>query len=327
MRPMALICALLVTTHLAACGSSSKEGRLTEAARPSLAGKLNYNLLSIDGELFPLSTYFGVCVRRVHVLRSTFDNGIPGPHFPTYAEITGTGGALKITVGKFDMYPGAVIKELPAISPHRRIRIGRDRFHSFVLVSDFGAGSNLVSINYDGVEAEAAAIHLANNVVACRVSAATSEINGYNKNQPVNQDLFSPDGDLFPLSAYFGVCARRPGVLRSTINSGPIGPQYPTVAEINGEAGLLTITVGKFDIKSEAVLKDISASSPSKRIRIGIRNGLKFILISDFDKASDNLVSISFDDAGSSIKEAARFAEKVVACHVSAVPFKANTGR
>ena len=49
------------------------------------------------------------------------------------------------------------------------------------IVSDFeNAGSNRVSIEYDekDPDAEAAAIRLANNVVACHVSAAPTKVKG-----------------------------------------------------------------------------------------------------------------------------------------------------
>lgn len=130
----------------------------------SPARQVNPDLLSIDGDLLPLSTYFGVCVRHANVLRSTYDNGMPGPHFPTYANFVGRGGELKITAGKFDLYPGTVLKDVPATSLPRRIQIGRDRFGSFVLVSEFdGAGNNRVGIKFDekDIEAKAEAIRLA----------------------------------------------------------------------------------------------------------------------------------------------------------------------
>lgn len=181
MRLIAYMCAMFAIFQLSGCGSSSKENQSAEVGRSSQTRQANPDLLSPDGDLFPLSTYFGVCVRHANVLRSTYDNGMPSPHFPTYATFTGRGGDLKITVGKFDMYPGTVFTEVPATSPHRRIRIGRDRFHSFVLVSGFdGAGNNLVSIGYDeaDADAQAAAIRLANDVVACHISAVPTKPNG-----------------------------------------------------------------------------------------------------------------------------------------------------
>lgn len=173
MRLISLICALLVFFMVIGCSPSSKESKPNKATQSSHTKKDNPELLSVDGKLFPLSTYFGVCMRNPDVLRSTFSNGMLSSHYPTYAEIVGVGGNLKITVGKFGMYPGAVLKDIAATSPRRRIQIGRDRLHSFVLVSDFGAGRNLVSIDYNekDIYAEPEAIRIANNVVACHLSA------------------------------------------------------------------------------------------------------------------------------------------------------------
>jgi hypothetical protein len=178
MRQIVMNYAVLLALCLAGCNSSSRENQAAEVSQASPAKPANPDLLSIDGDLLPLSTFFGVCVRHANILRSTYDNGMLSPHFPTYANFVGGGGELKITVGKFDTYPGTVLKDLPATSLPRRIRIGRDRFASFVLVSDFnGAGNNLVSISYDekDAKAKAEAIRLANNVVSCHVSAVTSK--------------------------------------------------------------------------------------------------------------------------------------------------------
>lgn len=166
--------ALLAATLLASCGSPTTGNEPRSSSQLPGSKPLNPDLLSADGELFPLSTFFGVCAKHTGVLRSTFDNGMLSPHYPTYAVLTGDGGELKITVGKFGMMPSTQPQEVPATSPPRRIRIGRDRFQSFVLVSDFeNSGSNLVSIAYDGTDqdAKAAALRLANNIVACHVYA------------------------------------------------------------------------------------------------------------------------------------------------------------
>ena len=72
------------------------------------------------------------------------------------------------------MMPNTKLQEVPATSSPRRIRIGRDRSQSFVLVSDFeNSGNNLVSIAYDRTDQDAktAALRLANNIVACHVYA------------------------------------------------------------------------------------------------------------------------------------------------------------
>lgn len=179
MRLMILACTLLVASQLVGCGSTSRENQSAEANPPSKARPANPDLLSVDGELFPLSTYFGVCVRYKGVWRAALRNGMLSPHYPTDGEITMPGEVkLKIDAGKFDMWPGTVLKDVPATSPPRRIQIGRDRLQSFVLVSDFdGAGNNRVSIGYDTADADAqvTAIRMANDVVACHVSAVPSK--------------------------------------------------------------------------------------------------------------------------------------------------------
>lgn len=176
MRMVILVACLLVIPQLVGCAPSSEESEPAKGDSSHLARPANADLLSTDGELFPLSTYFGVCLRRAAVLRATFSNGMLSPHHTTSAEIVGDGGVLKFGVGKIGMYSGTTLKEVPATSPPRRIQIGRDRFGSFVLVSDFeAAGNNSVSIVYDekDPEAQAAAIRVANNVVACHVSTAS----------------------------------------------------------------------------------------------------------------------------------------------------------
>jgi hypothetical protein len=177
MRLMILACALLAIFQLAGCDSPPRENKLVEVERPSQARPPNQDLLSVGGELFPLSAYYGVCVRYKGIWKAELRNGMLGPHFPTDGDIVlADGGKLTVSVGKLGMYPGTVLKDIPATSLPRRIQIGRDRFHSFVVVSDFEkAGNNLVIIDYDATKADArdAAIRLANSVVACHVSAAT----------------------------------------------------------------------------------------------------------------------------------------------------------
>lgn len=178
---MILVRAFLIASLLAGCGSSSEVSLPAVVDRSHQARPANPDMLSVNGELFPLSTYFGVCLRRAAVLRATLSNGMLSPHYTTSAEIVGDGGLLKFGVGKFGMYPGTVLKEVPAKSLPRRIQIGRDRFGSFVLVSNFeAAGNNAVSITYDekDPEAQAAAIRVANNVVACHLSAAPAKPKG-----------------------------------------------------------------------------------------------------------------------------------------------------
>lgn len=182
MRPMILMRAFLAASLLAGCGSSSEVNLPAVVDSSPQARPANSDLLSVDGELLPLSSFFGVCVKYKGVWGAQLHSGPSGPHYPTGGEIIVEGGVkLKISVGKFGVLPGAVLKDVAATSSHRRIRVGRDRLDSFILVSDFeNAGDNRVSIEYDEKDAaaEAAAIRLANDVVACHVSAVPASPKG-----------------------------------------------------------------------------------------------------------------------------------------------------
>jgi len=173
-----IIFVMLMACIFVGCGSLVRAGEVKAAKPSSGEAPINRDLLSIDGELFPLSTFYGVCANYRGIWGATLHSGPIGPHYPTGGEVSVEGGIkLKISVGKFDMLPGATLKDIPAVTPSRRLQIGRDRFgSSFVLVSDFtGAGNNRVSIEYEENDAEAksAAIRLANAVVACHVSVVS----------------------------------------------------------------------------------------------------------------------------------------------------------
>lgn len=171
---------IMTAALLNGCSSPSIANELKEESSLSRNESKNPDLISTNGELFPLSTYFGVCMKNVDALRSKLDNGMLSPHFPSYAELTGSGGVMKISVGKFGMMPGTTLKDIPVSTQRRRIQLGRDRDYHFVLVSDFGAGSNIVSIVYDGASdiAKDEAIRIANNVVPCHLSIGRSKENG-----------------------------------------------------------------------------------------------------------------------------------------------------
>jgi hypothetical protein len=178
MQMMTLSCVLLFASLLAGCGSSSTEIKSAEANPPPKVRPANPDLLSVDGELIPLSAYYSVCAKQANVLRTSIDEGMLG--YPTITEITGGAGKLKIGVGKFGVWPVTVVNDIPATSPPRRIQIGSENGNSFILVSDFeGAGNNVVSIDYDEADpkAQADALRFANNVVACHVSAVPSKPN------------------------------------------------------------------------------------------------------------------------------------------------------
>ncbi len=182
MRWMALACVLAVALHLAGCNAPSNDNQSTEdqhveEKESNGAKSFNPDFLSPDRSLFLLSTHFGVCARDTHVLRSIYDNGMPGAHFPTYVKFVLGGSEFFITVGDFVPNPDAVVRDIPdipAASLPRRIRISRWEEYTSLLVSDFdGAGKNIVSIAYDdsNANARAEAMRLANSVVACHVSA------------------------------------------------------------------------------------------------------------------------------------------------------------
>lgn len=179
MRTVILACVIFVNFQLIGCDSSSRKDKSDEAESSSQIRSDNPDLLSTNSELFPLSAYYSVCVKRENVLRASIDEGMLG--YPTIAEITGGAGKLKIGVGKFGVWPGTALKEVPATSPPRRIRIGRENDNSFILVSGFeGAGRNVVSIDYDETDpkAQADALRFANNVVACHLFAVPAKSNG-----------------------------------------------------------------------------------------------------------------------------------------------------
>lgn len=182
MRMVALVCALLGVSSLAACGSSTGENQSAERERPLQARPGNPDLLSTDGMLFPVSTYFGVCIRYKGLWRAELRNGMLSPHYPTDGEITVPGDIkLTVSVGKFDLWPGTVLEDVPVTSPPRRIRIATLEGVKTVIVSDFdGSGNNLVSIGYDqrDAAAKAEALRLANNVVACHISAVPAKPKG-----------------------------------------------------------------------------------------------------------------------------------------------------
>ena len=182
MRIVILVCAMLGASSLAGCSSSTREDQSAERERSLQAGPGNPDLLSTDGMLFPVSTYFGVCIRYKGLWRAELRNGMLSPHYPTDGEITMPGGVkLTVSVGKFDLWPGTVLEDIPATSPPRRIRIATLEGAKTVIVSGFdGSGNNLVSIGYDqkNAAAEAEALRLANSVVACHISAVPAKPKG-----------------------------------------------------------------------------------------------------------------------------------------------------
>jgi hypothetical protein len=179
MRLIILACVLASAALFSGCDSSSKESKSTAVDTPAKARLPRQDLMSSNGDLLPLSAYYGVCTKGENVLRMSIDEGMLG--YPTITEMTGSAGKLKVRVGKFGVWPGTVLKDVPATSPPRRIQIGRENGNGFIFVSEFeGAGPNMVSVDYDETDpsAEADALRFANNVVACHLSAVPAKANG-----------------------------------------------------------------------------------------------------------------------------------------------------
>jgi hypothetical protein len=87
------------------------------------------------------------------------------------------------------------------------------------------------------------------------------------------------------------------------------------------DAGEVTFSVGKFGMLPGTVVKDAQVASPPRRIQIARYKDDETILVSGFDKASNNLVSIDFDEANTdadSREAIMRFANSIVACHLIA---------
>jgi hypothetical protein len=169
---------------------------------------------------------------------------------------------------------------------------------------------------------------VASILVACNPSSSEDRSAAINRSSPaqsVNPDLLSTGGELFPLSAYYGVCTKRTYVLRASIDEGMLG--YPMITEITGGAGKLRIGVGKFGLLPGTTTKEIPATSLPRRIQIFNENGNDLILVSGFEGAGQNVVSIDYDEADPEAQaDAVRFANDVVACHISALPAKQGQG-
>ena len=163
-------------------------------------------------------------------------------------------------------------------------------------------------------------------ISGCNPSSRESQISKPGNSsaaQSSDNELLSANRELFPLSGYYGVCAKRAKILRASIDEGMFG--YPTNAEIVGGYGHLKIKVGKLGAWPGAVLEDIPPTSMPRRIQLVSWNKNKAVLVSNFGGAGDNVVSINFDQAEAGAEaEAVIFANTVVACHVSAVQMKSE---
>ena len=175
MRLNLALAALLTGAYLSGCAPSSRgdSSSETQERRAVLSNRLG--LISEEEKIFPLSPYYGVCAKYDGIWSTMLKSGPLNPHEPTGGEIVVAGGIkLKLSVGKFSLWPGAVLANVHSDSPARRIQVGHDRFEDFVLISDFdGVGESRVSISFDKSNpgAREAALRLANQVVGCRVSS------------------------------------------------------------------------------------------------------------------------------------------------------------
>lgn len=161
------------------CGSRPS-GQGQEGLQQLKARAQNGDRLSVDGDLFPLSAYFGVCVRGVSVWNADLRSGMASPHYPTDAGITLAGGAkLNVSVGKFGLWPGTTLHEVAAINLPRRIQRAEVDGTKSLLVSGFaGAGDTRVSIGFDSADVQAypAAVRFANSVISCQLSASAAAV-------------------------------------------------------------------------------------------------------------------------------------------------------
>ena len=166
---------LIVSTIflLASCGVSSSDGDAPKGGIERV-DVLDMRLLSPDQSLFPLSPYFGVCVQNSKFSRTTIRSIMPSPHYATVAEVESKAGALRISVGKFDLLPGTVFKDVSPDGRTKRIQIAVFKGEESVVVSEFDDSGNMVVIDFiendfdDSSREEV--MRLANSVVACHIS-------------------------------------------------------------------------------------------------------------------------------------------------------------
>jgi hypothetical protein len=124
----------------------------------------------LSDELFPVSTYFGVCKLGPGVLSARLSNGMRG-HFSTTAEIADE-GSFTVETGKFSFASGTTLSELPA-APGRRIRLMREGGEESLLVTGLQPSSTtMVTIRYQQHSRSAyrGALRLANRLVPCVLS-------------------------------------------------------------------------------------------------------------------------------------------------------------
>lgn len=142
------------------------------AQQTVVIGDTSRELLSTS--LYPLSTYYGVCLRDAGIIRGALRNGMRG--YPTVGELLAYGAELKIAVGKFGTEPNSTSERI-ASSPGRAVHVIQTEGRRSLLVSDFDDSGNMVSVEFESADPKGygAALSLANNVVACSLVPASIE--------------------------------------------------------------------------------------------------------------------------------------------------------
>ncbi|MGY3265591.1 hypothetical protein [Lysobacter sp. HA35] len=137
------------------------------AVLPAFAAGGNSRL---SNELFPLSPYYGACLKSTSVSWSSIRSGTYG--YASVVDLTAEGAQLNLSVGPFMIEPGSAISELPRSPARARVQaVGAGRSTCLLVSNIPGAGESRVSIHYAvaGKRSRAAALVVANGLVGCRL--------------------------------------------------------------------------------------------------------------------------------------------------------------
>ncbi|WP_169795717.1 hypothetical protein [Lysobacter antibioticus] len=157
---------------LSGCTKPNSDNQEVKGERSASTRLTSRELLSTS--LYPLSTYYGVCLRGAGIIRGALRNGMRG--YPTVGELLAYGAELKIAVGKFGAEPNSTSERI-ASSPGRAVHVIQTEGRRSLLVSDFDDSGNMVSVEFESADPKGygAALSLANNVVACSLVPASIE--------------------------------------------------------------------------------------------------------------------------------------------------------
>ncbi|MGO4777703.1 hypothetical protein AB4084_19720, partial [Lysobacter sp. 2RAB21] len=103
---------------LPGCTKPTPDNQEVKGEQSASTRLTNRELLSTS--LYPLSTYYGVCLRDAGVVRGALRNGMRG--YPTVGELSAYGAELKIAVGKFGTEPKSTSERI-ASSPGRTVHV------------------------------------------------------------------------------------------------------------------------------------------------------------------------------------------------------------